>query len=715
MTSSTSFAATGLANRSGQTDNTWWDVFVSYTFWGLDLAATHRLEIAVLLVVAVIFAILYVKRAMEQRGSARTTQQAREQKRKNKAAFQQMAVASVAHAAVARSANCQRQPTTPGSAMQQQQQRHMIGASLIGYLSAKGREKGRHSSSVERSRQMAPRALSARRSRAESRGMAVGEAGVDVVRPRCDVLLVFPMLEDGGASNRSYERLEEDDEEAATEGPQSSLQDKEDERQRYLEIIHDRLFVEAGPDLETSGACCFKRPSARTWRLSTRHAASGRGGGRSSMVHAPSSAAAVAAAAEGAESMMVSNSSTFIPLCCQESEQEADRVERRLQTFDERLLPTFDEERASSLPRQSASRGQELADLLKEDRVQRLLRRLATRDRLNKRVQRVRSGGGGNGGGGNGGGEAGGGEHPFAYAPRDEWISEGTAELFTSMERVHLIKLLLEAPLDEGGCEIDLLEAEKGGLLRVVPVHDGSRTCTVSYPDDDDPEKIAAVAERGGGGGAVAAAGGEGGEGKAPLSVGLRRLQSAGLQQVALNTLAQIRRGHKLTSSDDPEGTLIKSWYRQRLSLLPDQPLDEIRDYFGEEVALYFLFLQHLASWQFIPGSIGLVPIAGWVYYGTMDNWLSSVYSVVVLIWCYCFLKYWERHRRKWAYKWNVEHSREEERMRPQFREEANKEEEASEKRLGLYSKEGDYIEIDSDDQVFQDERRWATLFLLSS
>ncbi len=522
--------------------------------------------------------------------------------------------------------------------------------------------------------------------RARTTSMGMVEGSQEVLRPRCDVLVVFPEL--AGTSTCCSKQMSEEE--------KANIEKK---REHIKNKLRDRLFVEDGPQLDRPDeypllGCLLGLKGAKTLRLSTRHAAR-LSRGRLARAQARSTPTSTAARKVNTEHPTI-ETSTLIPECCRNKEaakQVKDWVDNRLQHFDERLLPIFDKERASALsplhptlgavaPRYQSGENdlrakmELLENLIKEDRVQRLLRKLATHDGMNKRVL--------------GSAEKWGPFEPFLHAPDDEWIADDAPELFTSMERVHLIKLLLEAGIDEGGCEIDLLDMENSEVMYLVPIHDGLRTRTSDYKDDEADDVQAPSASTGGAAQPALAA-------SAP-SPARMRLRLAGLTVIAENARRLVELG-KLRASMPHllEGTLIQKWYRDDFVLLPNQPLDDIRDYLGEEAALYFLFLQHLTSWQCIPGFIGLVPIAGWVYYGTMDNWLSSVYSVVVLVWAYLFVKYWERHRRKWAYKWNVEHAREEEKIRPQFTHEAKKEG-SRDKELGLYSAEGHYVEIGEDE-----------------
>ena len=55
---------------------------------------------------------------------------------------------------------------------------------------------------------------------------------------------------------------------------------------------------------------------------------------------------------------------------------------------------------------------------------------------------------------------------------------------------------------------------------------------------------------------------------------------------------------------------LLVRWAAAPLCASPDQPLDEVRDYFGEKLALYFAYLQTLTRALLVPSAVGGVAVA---------------------------------------------------------------------------------------------------------
>ena len=116
------------------------------------------------------------------------------------------------------------------------------------------------------------------------------------------------------------------------------------------------------------------------------------------------------------------------------------------------------------------------------------------------------------------------------------------------------------------------------------------------------------------------------------------------------------------------QGRLMNSWCLASVKWWPSQPLDEVRDYFGERVALYFAFVQHLTRAMLLPSAVGAVAIAYGFVYGSIDNLFTPLYSLFVMIWMPWFCKSWRREEAWLAYRWNVEDFEETERQRPEFR-----------------------------------------------
>ncbi|OQR85399.1 anoctamin-like protein [Achlya hypogyna] len=93
------------------------------------------------------------------------------------------------------------------------------------------------------------------------------------------------------------------------------------------------------------------------------------------------------------------------------------------------------------------------------------------------------------------------------------------------------------------------------------------------------------------------------------------------------------------------------------------QPLEEIRDYFGPKIALYFAYSGHYATWLLGPALLGLAitlwqlypvsipePYADW----TVLHYVLPIYGVLMLGWGSFFLKHWSRRNAVLAMEWGM-------------------------------------------------------------
>eukprot|EP00053_Salpingoeca_punica_P019806 m.202843 g.202843 ORF g.202843 m.202843 type:complete len:1233 (+) comp17727_c0_seq5:156-3854(+) len=137
------------------------------------------------------------------------------------------------------------------------------------------------------------------------------------------------------------------------------------------------------------------------------------------------------------------------------------------------------------------------------------------------------------------------------------------------------------------------------------------------------------------------------------------------------------------------------------------QPLQRIRNYFGEKIALYFTFLGFYLSWLWVPSLLGILsfvygvgtfqdrtdvndlcssnftmcalcqtcetfPLKSscssykWSY--VFDNEATLVFAVIMSVWATIFLDFWKRENSTVAHKWNIMGVEESEPIRGRFR-----------------------------------------------
>jgi hypothetical protein len=110
----------------------------------------------------------------------------------------------------------------------------------------------------------------------------------------------------------------------------------------------------------------------------------------------------------------------------------------------------------------------------------------------------------------------------------------------------------------------------------------------------------------------------------------------------------------------------VKSW---------KQPIEAIREYFGEKIAMYFSFLGHLTTYLLPIGLIGLVVMLDVMGESTDENGNYSIayglgharliplFGLLIAIWSQLLLEYWKRKESTNAMMWGMSSFEESERM----------------------------------------------------
>lgn len=109
------------------------------------------------------------------------------------------------------------------------------------------------------------------------------------------------------------------------------------------------------------------------------------------------------------------------------------------------------------------------------------------------------------------------------------------------------------------------------------------------------------------------------------------------------------------------------------LRTLTAQPIEEIRDYFGEQIALYFAFLRIYTESLIWPALIGVFTMIGHVVNGVEGNPLTIVYSVAVSFWSVYFLTQWKRRQNELMFLWGTSDFESSESARADFKRRADK------------------------------------------
>eukprot|EP01048_Picozoa_sp_COSAG05_P013010 COSAG05_NODE_1345_length_5128_cov_2.221316_3_plen_1405_part_00 len=101
------------------------------------------------------------------------------------------------------------------------------------------------------------------------------------------------------------------------------------------------------------------------------------------------------------------------------------------------------------------------------------------------------------------------------------------------------------------------------------------------------------------------------------------------------------------------------------------QPIDEIRDYFGDSIALYFCWLGLYVQSLVLPSVVGLLVNLSNVWRGDLDpdtNQLTLAYSLFFAAWAVSFLSQWERKEYELRFLWGTENIVESQKPRPQYK-----------------------------------------------
>lgn len=107
-----------------------------------------------------------------------------------------------------------------------------------------------------------------------------------------------------------------------------------------------------------------------------------------------------------------------------------------------------------------------------------------------------------------------------------------------------------------------------------------------------------------------------------------------------------------------------------------DQPIDAIKDYFGEKIGLYFEFLGHYTTWLLPLAIVGVlvsldIAIEAAIY-GNLSHAISSGYTIpffciFVAFWGQFMLEYWKTTEATKAMEWGMTSFEEEEEERQEY------------------------------------------------
>jgi anoctamin-10/anoctamin-7 len=82
--------------------------------------------------------------------------------------------------------------------------------------------------------------------------------------------------------------------------------------------------------------------------------------------------------------------------------------------------------------------------------------------------------------------------------------------------------------------------------------------------------------------------------------------------------------------------------------------IQKVRDYFGERIAMYFLFMSHFIKWLIMPAIFGTALWVCGVFYGTPDNISALLVCAGVSFWAVFFVHFWRRNAATHSVKWGT-------------------------------------------------------------
>eukprot|EP00607_Mallomonas_marina_P002350 CAMPEP_0182425280 /NCGR_PEP_ID=MMETSP1167-20130531/11642_1 /TAXON_ID=2988 /ORGANISM="Mallomonas Sp, Strain CCMP3275" /LENGTH=733 /DNA_ID=CAMNT_0024605807 /DNA_START=65 /DNA_END=2266 /DNA_ORIENTATION=- len=84
------------------------------------------------------------------------------------------------------------------------------------------------------------------------------------------------------------------------------------------------------------------------------------------------------------------------------------------------------------------------------------------------------------------------------------------------------------------------------------------------------------------------------------------------------------------------------------------EPLEYMKEYFGEKIGLYFKFMSHLNTWLLIPATLGLGAQIIVFYYNDFSHPILPVYAAVTLVWAILMQEFWKRREKYSAMRWGM-------------------------------------------------------------
>ena len=148
---------------------------------------------------------------------------------------------------------------------------------------------------------------------------------------------------------------------------------------------------------------------------------------------------------------------------------------------------------------------------------------------------------------------------------------------------------------------------------------------------------------------------------------------------------------------------------RMRLKLLNEwartfgkpQPLEMVREYFGEKIALFYTWYGYYITMLFIPGLVGIALVVSQFYYYPESQWLENpytpIFAIIMSVWASMFTQLWQSLETTRKYEWDTLEFENQESVREEFKESGDtlKDEhidEVTDEVVDYYFDEGSYL-----------------------
>ena len=91
--------------------------------------------------------------------------------------------------------------------------------------------------------------------------------------------------------------------------------------------------------------------------------------------------------------------------------------------------------------------------------------------------------------------------------------------------------------------------------------------------------------------------------------------------------------------------------------ILPWQlPFDEIKNYLGERIGMYYLFLSHITTFMVPLAALGALVFIILLAQSALNtgSWITAIYALVVCIWAQSMIEFWRRKQASIAMQWGM-------------------------------------------------------------